>query len=91
MPLHVAVIGNLPAADKVESFSDMLHSLTIGTWCAEQPEAPLQPVNPDRNLYEDDDRAYKKPKVDLKPPLILRCLVLCSFLGSANLAKVTNL
>lgn len=34
---------------------------------ADQPDAPLQPVNPDRNAYEDDDRANKKPKVRDKP------------------------
>ena len=33
-------------------------------WCpfADQPEGPLQPVNPDRN-HEDKDRANKRPKV----------------------------
>lgn len=76
---------------KCKSHSDMLHSLIIGVLCAEQPEAPLQPVNPDRNLYEDDDRAYKKPKVNPEPPFILQCSALCSVLGSADPNYVTDL
>ena len=49
---------------------DVVHFTVVSSpmLFADQPEGPLQPVNPDRN-YEENDRANKKPKVCQKAQL----------------------
>ncbi|CAL5222476.1 g4847 [Coccomyxa viridis] len=56
----VGLLGEYLSEEWTKRLADSCHV------SLDQPEAPLQPVNPDRNAFIEEDRANKKPKFDPK-------------------------